>query len=133
MKGGQPFIFNPQGWLCRPEERLISRFLADFLSVCRRPYKKIRTTCKTVASVLHVTGCQKYFFDTLRTRSAAGPSVFLLILLFLFLPAQRAKQIGKSARAAYTNDPNSHFSSLLHQALDKAAGKGILCSPPAGV
>ena len=66
MKGGQPFIFNPQGWLCRPEERLISRFLADFLSVCRRPYKKIRTTCKTVASVLHVTGCQKYFFDTLR-------------------------------------------------------------------
>ena len=36
MKGGMPFIFNPQGWLCRPEERLVSRFLADFLPVCRR-------------------------------------------------------------------------------------------------
>ena len=66
MKGGKPFILNPQGWLCRPEERLVSRFLADFLPVCRRPYKKIRTTCKTVASVLHEEGYQKYFFDTLK-------------------------------------------------------------------
>ena len=33
MKGGKPFIFNPQGWLCRPEERLISRFLYHFLAV----------------------------------------------------------------------------------------------------
>ena len=66
MKGGKPFILNPKNRLCRFEERLVSRFLADFLPVCRRQYKKIRTTCKTVASVLHVTGCQKYFFDTLR-------------------------------------------------------------------
>ena len=40
MKGGKPFIFNPQGWLCRPEERLISRFLYHFLAVRRSRTRK---------------------------------------------------------------------------------------------
>ena len=35
MKGGQPFIFIPQGRVCRPEERLECRFLCRFPTVRR--------------------------------------------------------------------------------------------------
>jgi len=35
MKGHSPFIFNPQGWLCYPEEQLEYCFLYHFPAMRR--------------------------------------------------------------------------------------------------
>ena len=40
MKGLRPFILNPQGWLCRPEEQLKYCFLYHFLAVRRSRTRK---------------------------------------------------------------------------------------------
>jgi hypothetical protein len=59
---GYPFINNPQGWLCRPEERYLSRFLTSFSDREAQPNKKMMQTGASKRSVLapKALGCEEY-------------------------------------------------------------------------
>ena len=66
MKGGKPFIFFTG--FAGFKERLISRFLCYFLSRAAKPPRKMMLALQVCFADLRRSGCQIYFFDTLKPR-----------------------------------------------------------------